>query len=118
MSDRKRGDSSTELSRWTDAAPREEGNRFVKAHVHSVFHIPLDMGRKVMQSMRLIEAAYATAAHGPMLSEERSPWSSECRPVRTPPGRGVAIGLFHIIIESSDTSWRGPCYRCRYGDLT
>ena len=61
---------------WDDKEITWENNRFVKAHVHSVFHIPLDMGRKVMQSMRLIEAAHATAAH-PMLSEERSPWSSD-----------------------------------------
>jgi len=62
---------------WDDKEITWEGNRFLKAHVHSLFHIPLDMGRKVMQSMRLIEAAHATAAHGPMLSEERSPWGSD-----------------------------------------
>jgi hypothetical protein len=62
---------------WNEKEITWEGNRFVKAHVHSVFHIPLDMGRKVMQSMRLIEAAHATAPHAPMLSEESSPWGSE-----------------------------------------
>lgn len=62
---------------WDDKEITWEGNRFLKAHVHSLFHIPLDMGRKMMQSMRLIEAAHATAAQSPMLSEERSPWGSD-----------------------------------------
>jgi hypothetical protein len=62
---------------WDDKEITWEGNRFVKTHVHSVLHIPLDMGRKVAQSMRLIEAAHAAAAQTPMLSEERSPWGSE-----------------------------------------
>ena len=62
---------------WDDKEVTWEGNRFVKAHVHSLFHIPLDMGRRVMQSMRLIDAAHATAGHVPMLSEERSPWGSD-----------------------------------------
>ena len=62
---------------WDEKEITWEQNRFVKTHVHSAFHIPLDMGRKVMQSMHLIEAAHATAAGTPMLSEERSPWGSE-----------------------------------------
>lgn len=62
---------------WDEKEITWEGNRFVTAHVHSMFHIPLDMGRKVMQSMRLIEAAHATAAHTPMLSDEHSPWGSD-----------------------------------------
>ena len=62
---------------WNEKEITWEGNRFVKTHVHSLFHIPLDMGRKVMQSMRLIEGAHATAPQGPMLSQETSPWGSE-----------------------------------------
>lgn len=62
---------------WDEKEITWESNRFVRAHVHSLFHIPVDMGRKVMQSMRLIEAAHATAAHSPMLSEERSPWGTD-----------------------------------------
>lgn len=50
---------------------------FVKERVHSVFHIPLDMGRKVMHAMRLIEEAHAAPAQGLMLSDELSPWKSD-----------------------------------------
>ncbi len=51
--------------------------RFVKERVHSFFHVPLDIGRKVTHAMRLIEAAHEKAAHNLMLSEERSPFRSD-----------------------------------------
>lgn len=50
---------------------------FVKTHVTSLFHVPLDMGRKVTKSMALIEAAHAAHEHPMMLSDELSPWGSD-----------------------------------------
>src|SRR5687768_13173254 len=50
---------------------------FVREHVHSIFHIPIDLGSKVTHAMRLIEAAHATSASHLMLSEDLSPWRTE-----------------------------------------
>ena len=50
---------------------------FVTDHVHSLFHVPLDLGRKVVRNQKLIEAAKARPEQGLMLSDEASPWSSE-----------------------------------------
>lgn len=55
---------------WKDKA-------FVKERVHGVFHIPLDIGRKMSKAMRLIEASHAKTAEGLMLSDEKSPWRSD-----------------------------------------
>lgn len=55
---------------WTDKL-------FVKDHVHSVAHIPLDMGRKVLQNQRLIEVASARPPQGLMLSDETSLWGAD-----------------------------------------
>lgn len=50
---------------------------FVKDHVHSLFHVPLDIGRKVTKNQALIEKAGALPDHPLMLSDERSPWGSD-----------------------------------------
>jgi hypothetical protein len=50
---------------------------FVKERVHSIFHIPLDMGHQVAKAMRLIEESHAVAAQGLMLGDELSPWKSD-----------------------------------------
>ena len=53
------------------------GKTFVKERVHSIFHVPLDMGRKLTKAMRLIESAHATTAQRLILSDELSPWRSD-----------------------------------------
>jgi hypothetical protein len=50
---------------------------FVADHVVSLFHIPLNMGRKVQRNQRLIEAAAATPSQPLMLTDETSPWGTE-----------------------------------------
>jgi hypothetical protein len=50
---------------------------FVKDHVTCLFHVPLDMGRKVTKDMALIAAAHAEGAGQLMLSDERSPWGAD-----------------------------------------
>jgi hypothetical protein len=50
---------------------------FVKERVHSVLHVPLDMGRKVTKAMRLIEASHAATERPLMLSEDISPWRTD-----------------------------------------
>ncbi len=62
---------------WDQKEVSWTNKTFVKEHVHSVFHVPLDMGRKITKSLRLIEAAHATPPERLMLSDERSPWGSD-----------------------------------------
>jgi hypothetical protein len=50
---------------------------FVKERVHGIWHVPIDMRRKVLHAMSLIDAAHARADRPLMLSEELSPWRSE-----------------------------------------
>jgi hypothetical protein len=53
------------------------GKTFVKERVHSIFHVPLDMGRKLTHATRLIDGAHATTAQRLILSDEVSPWRSD-----------------------------------------
>ncbi len=50
---------------------------FVKNHITSFFYIPLNMGKKITQSMTLIENAHAKAPYQLMLTEEKSSWGSD-----------------------------------------
>lgn len=50
---------------------------FVKDHVTSFLHIPLNMGKKIVKNMALIERAGAKAAHQLMLFDEKSLWGSD-----------------------------------------
>ncbi len=50
---------------------------FVKDHVTSIFHIPLNMGKIVVKNMELIEKAGAKASHQLMLTDEKSLWGAD-----------------------------------------
>lgn len=50
---------------------------FLKDHVVSFFHVPLNMGRRITKDVALIEAAGAQTEHRLMLADESSPWGSE-----------------------------------------
>jgi hypothetical protein len=50
---------------------------FVADHVVSLFHIPLNMGGKVLRNQRLIEAAAAQPPQPLMLTDEKSPWGAD-----------------------------------------
>jgi hypothetical protein len=50
---------------------------FVKDHVTSFLHIPLNMGSKVVKNMNLITAAKAEAPYQLMLTDEKSPWGAD-----------------------------------------
>jgi hypothetical protein len=66
-----------------DSAPWQEKEvtwterLFVKDHVTSFMHIPLNMGAKVVKNMKLIDAAGAKAQHQLMLTDERSSWGAD-----------------------------------------
>ncbi|MFA6131643.1 MAG: hydrolase [Patescibacteria group bacterium] len=55
---------------WTDKT-------FVKDHVASFLHIPLNFGKKVIKNMALIEKAGAKAPYQLMLTDEKSLWGSD-----------------------------------------
>lgn len=50
---------------------------FVKDHVTSFLHIPLNMGAKITKNMELIEKANAKAKYQLMLTDENSLWGSD-----------------------------------------
>lgn len=50
---------------------------FVKDHVTNLFHIPLNMGTKIVKNLGLIEDAKAKAAYQLMLTDEKSMWGSD-----------------------------------------
>jgi len=50
---------------------------FVKGHVICFFHIPLNMGKKIIRNMELIEKASAKAPYQLMLTEEKSLWGAD-----------------------------------------
>jgi hypothetical protein len=54
-----------------------KGKPFVRDHVTCLFHVPLDMGRKVAKDTALIEAAGAQADAPLMLSDDKSPWGAD-----------------------------------------
>jgi hydrolase family protein len=62
---------------WIDARVVWRDKPFVKAHVHCLFHIPLDMGSKMKRADQQIQAAQAAPPRRLMLSDETSPWGSE-----------------------------------------
>ncbi len=62
---------------WDGKEITWDGKKFVKDHVTSFLHIPLNMGKKIVANMALIEKAGAKAPHQLMLCDERSSWGSE-----------------------------------------
>jgi len=50
---------------------------FVKDHVIEFFHIPLNMGSKIVKNMKLIKAAQAEAPYQLMLTDENSMWGAD-----------------------------------------
>ena len=50
---------------------------FVKVHVTSLFHVPINMGKQVTRANALIEAVSAQPKVPLMLSDEDSPWGAD-----------------------------------------
>lgn len=74
---------STDCCEQFDPKPWEEqeitwqDKIFVKDHVTSFLHMPLNMGQKICQNMEKIERAHATAAQHLMLTDEKSLWGAD-----------------------------------------
>lgn len=62
---------------WQDREITWKNKIFVKDHLSSFMHIPLNMGQKVVKNMKLIEKANAKAPQQLMLTDEKSLWSAD-----------------------------------------
>jgi hypothetical protein len=62
---------------WDEVTLSWEGKRFVKDHVTSFFHIPLNFGAVMTRNSKLIEAAGAKPPIMVILSDENSLWGSD-----------------------------------------
>lgn len=62
---------------WDNKEITWQDKLFVKDHVTSFFHIPLNMGKKIVKNMALIEAVGAKAPYQLMLCDEKSLWGSD-----------------------------------------
>lgn len=62
---------------WQEKEVGFKDKLFLKDHVTSVFHIPLNFGKVMERSMAKIEKAGAKAAEQLVLSDETSPWGAD-----------------------------------------
>lgn len=62
---------------WQDKEITWTNKIFVKDHVTSFLHIPINIGQKVIKNMALIEKAGAKAPYQLMLTDEKSMWGSD-----------------------------------------
>lgn len=62
---------------WQDKEIIWNNKIFVKDQIASFFHIPLNMGKKVIRNMKLIEAAGAKSEQQLMLTDEKSLWGAD-----------------------------------------
>jgi len=62
---------------WQEKEITWQDKIFVRDHVTSFFHIPLNMGKKIVKNMGLIEKAAAKSPYQLMLTDEKSLWGSD-----------------------------------------
>jgi hydrolase family protein len=62
---------------WQDQELHWHDKPFVRDHVTCLFHVPLNMGKRILADLALIEAAHAEPGHRLMLSDEKSPWGAD-----------------------------------------
>lgn len=62
---------------WDNKEIKWKGKLFLKDHIISFFHIPLNFGKVMVRDMEAIEKAGALAPEPVMLSDEKSLWGSD-----------------------------------------
>jgi hypothetical protein len=62
---------------WQDKEIIWKDKIFVKDHVTSFLHIPLNMGKRIIKNMELIEKVNAKASQQLMLTYEKSLWGAD-----------------------------------------
>lgn len=64
-------------STWEGKEVHWDHKLFLKDHIASFLHVPINMGKRITKDVALIEAAHAEPAQRLMLSDDSSPWGSE-----------------------------------------
>lgn len=62
---------------WQEKEITWQDKIFVKDQVASFFHIPLNMGKKIIKNIELIQKADAKSPYQLMLTDEKSLWGSD-----------------------------------------
>ena len=62
---------------WQDKEITWEDKLFVKDHVTSFQHVPINMGVKIIKNLGLIEKANAKSSQQLMLTDEKSLWGAD-----------------------------------------
>jgi hypothetical protein len=62
---------------WHEKEITWNNKLFVKDHVASFLHVPLNFGQKVVKNLKLIEKANAKSPYQLMLTDEKSLWGSD-----------------------------------------
>jgi hypothetical protein len=62
---------------WEDKEIVWKEKVFVKDHITSFLHIPLNMGQKIVKNIELIDKANAKAVYQLMLTDEKSLWGAD-----------------------------------------
>ena len=62
---------------WDEKEVTFDNRLFIKDHVRSFFHIPLNFGKVMVKNMELIQKADALEPEPLMLSDEKSLWGSD-----------------------------------------
>ncbi len=62
---------------WQEKEIVWQDKLFVKDRVSSFFHVPLNMGAKIIKNMKLIESACAQSGYQLMLTDENSLWGCD-----------------------------------------
>jgi len=62
---------------WHDKEIIWKDKLFVKDRIRSIFHIPIDMGKKIVKNMDLIDKSNAKSSYQLMLNDENSMWGSD-----------------------------------------
>ena len=62
---------------WDEKEVTFDNRLFIKDHVTSFFHIPLNFGKVMVKNMEMIQKAGALAPEPVMLSDEKSLWGSD-----------------------------------------
>jgi len=69
--------SPFEPEAWDGREMTWQDKPFLKDHVTCLFHVPLNMGRRVAKDSALIEAADADTDRPLLLSDDESPWGAD-----------------------------------------
>ncbi len=62
---------------WDEKEITLKDKLFLKDHVRSIFHVPLNFGKVMARNMEKVNAAGALAPEPFMLSDEKSPWGAD-----------------------------------------